>query len=300
MHDAEDECRGVVKTVVTGATGFVGLPLVAKLRERGDEVVALVRDVARAKQRLRDVECVQADFRTPGSWAAVLEGADGVVHLAGEPISAVRLDANRKREVRDSRVETMRAIVTAMRQCKSKPRVLVTASGVDYYALAADHADTSVTEAAPAAANTFLGHLCQEWEHAACDAESLGVRVVCMRAGLVVGQGSKVLKLRRVGSGRQWVSWIHLDDLVAAYAAALTDERYRGPINVVAGSVRNVDFARLLGKTMPVPAFIVKLALGEVAMYRLGGRNVVPAKLRELGFAWTRTTLASAIAQSKG
>ena len=137
-----------------------------------------------------------------------------------------------------------------------------------------------------------------------------GLRVVCMRTGVVLGSGGALAKMTtpfklfaggRLGSGRQWLPWIHLDDVVGAYIAALDDERYTGPINLVTDSVRNTDFSRALGKALgrpswlPVPAFALKLAVGEMSEYLLHGRRVVPARLRALGYAWQRPTLESAL-----
>lgn len=304
-----------MKVVVTGATGFIGQPLVARLRERGDDVTALVRDVGRARERLGDVRAVQAELETPGPWCDELAGAEAIVHLAGEPIVDKRWDARVKQQIRDSRVESTRTIVEAIGKASSRPRVLVTASGADYYAFAdREHGfdDDEVTEDDPAA-DTFLGRLCRDWEAEALAAQPLGVRVVCMRTGLVLGKhGGMLARARRpfdlfaggkLGSGRQWMSWIHLDDVVAGYVAAISDERYRGPINLVTDSTRNADFARALGKALgkpswlPVPAFAIKAAVGsELAEYVLEGRRVVPAKLRALGFTWRYPTLEEALA----
>jgi uncharacterized protein (TIGR01777 family) len=304
-----------MKVVVTGATGFIGQPLVARLRGRGDDVTALVRDVGRARERLGDVRAVQAELETPGPWCDELAGAEAIVHLAGEPIADKRWDARVKQQIRDSRVESTRTIVEAIGKASSRPRVLVTASGADYYAFAdREHGfdDDEVTEDDPAA-DTFLGRLCRDWEAEALAAQPLGVRVVCMRTGLVLGKhGGMLARARRpfdlfaggkLGSGRQWMSWIHLDDVVAGYVAAISDERYRGPINLVTDSTRNADFARALGKALgkpswlPVPAFAIKAAVGsELAEYVLEGRRVVPAKLRALGFTWRYPTLEEALA----
>jgi uncharacterized protein len=324
-----------MKIVITGATGLIGTPHVAALRIAGHDVIALVRNVERAKQHLRgddelaktlqprapgakqfgNLHLVLADIETPGLWCDRLEGVDAIVHLAGEPIAAKRWDARQKQLIRDSRVESTRTIVEAIGKTTTKPKALVTASGVDYYAFASnqhDFDDDEVTETDPPA-DTFLGRLCRDWEHEAQAAEAHGVRVACMRTGLVLGkQGGALAKLRRpfelfaggkMGSGRQWMSWIHLDDVVAAYIAAATDERYRGPINMVTDSTRNAEFAKALGHSLgkptwlPVPAFAIKAAVGsEFAESILEGRRVVPAKLRQLGFTWKYPTLEGALA----
>lgn len=305
-----------MKIVITGATGFVGTALVSALRTRGDRVTALSRDGGHARAVLGDIATVSADLQTPGPWCDELSGVDAVVHLAGEALAAKRWDARQKQRLRDSRVESTRTIVEAIAAlpAAARPRALITASGADYYPFAPDTQfdDDDVTEADPPG-ESFLARLCASWETEAQRATALGLRVVCMRSGMVLGPGGALAQLLpvfrrfaggRMGSGRQWMSWIHRDDAVAGYLAALGDERYIGPLNLVASSVRNADFARALGKAvsrpawLPAPAFALRAALGEFADYVLGGRRVVPARLRALGFAWTQPTLEAALASS--
>ncbi len=277
------------RIVVTGATGFIGKPLCEHLRARGDEVIALSRGTG-------------ADLELQGPWMDKLDGADGVVHLAGEPLDAHRWDARVKQLIRDSRVEGTRNLVLAIERARSRPRVLVSASGVDYYPPATgprDFDDDEVTESDPPG-DSFLSRVCRDWEAEARAADKLGVRVVTMRTGLVLAKsGGALAKMKgpigRFGNGAQWMSWVHLDDVIAAYATALVDERWRGPINLVTGSVRNAEFARAKGGWLRVPAFAARLAAGEIADGLLEGRRVVPAKLRELGFVYQRPTLADAL-----
>lgn len=306
-----------MKIVVTGGTGFIGVPLVRALTERGDHVTALVRDPARAAAKLpASTTLVAANLEDAGPWTDALAGADAVAHLAGEPIAAKRWDARQKQIIRDSRVESTRTIVEAIGKLPAdrRPKTLVSASGADYYPFShgpGDFDDDAVTEADPPA-DTFLGRLCRDWEKEARAAEAHGLRVVCLRTGLVLGpHGGALEKMTtpfklfaggKMGDGRQFVSWISLDDAVATYVAALTEERYRGPINMVTASTRNADFARTLGSVMhkpswlPVPAFALKVAVGaELAESLLEGRNVVPAKLRELGFSFKHPTLEQAL-----
>ncbi|HWO25709.1 MAG TPA: TIGR01777 family oxidoreductase [Kofleriaceae bacterium] len=310
-----------MKVVVTGATGFIGQKLVPLLVARGDEVVVLSRDAAQARAKLgAGVTAVTADLQTKGPWTDALAGAGAVVHLAGESVAARRWDARQKQVIRDSRVETTRALVEAIaaRPAGERPAALICSSGTDYYPFA-DPAlgdDEDVTEKDPPG-ESFLARVCRDWEAEARAAEPLGVRVVLMRTGLVLGGGGGLTKMTTpfklfaggpIGSGRQWVSWMHRDDAAAAYVAAVHDERYRGPINLVTDSIRGKAFARLLGAALhrpswlPVPAFAVKLAAGELAEYILHGRRVVPGKLRELGFTWKypdpEAALAAALAES--
>lgn len=305
-----------MKIVLTGATGFIGVPLVDALRARGDDVTALVRSAARARSALGEVRTIEADLQSAGRWTEALAGADAVVHLAGEPVAARRWDARQKQALRDSRVETTRTVVEAIAALPPdrRPRVLISSSGTDYYPFAPDTEfdDDEYTEADPAG-DSFLARLCRDWEAEAAHAEGLGLRVVRMRTGVVLGPGGAVAKMAtpfklfaggKIGDGRQWLPWIHRRDAVRAYAAALSDHRYAGPINLVTGSVRNADFARALGAALgrpswlPVPGFALRAAVGEFAEYLLHGRNVVPRRLHELQFAWEHTTLAGALAAS--
>lgn len=305
-----------MRVVVTGATGFVGAPLVAALAKRGDAVIALVRDAARAKERLGDAaDVVAAELETPGAWQQRLAGADAIVNLAGEPIAAKRWDARQKQVIRDSRVESTRVLVEAIAALAegARPRVLVTASGIDYYPAAAPGYDDEdeVTEADPPA-DTFLGRVCRDWEREAAVAEPLGVRVARLRLGMVLAPGGGALARMtaafrkhaggKLGSGRQWVSWIHRDDVIGIVLAALGDAAYTGPLNAVAPeTIRNAQLAKALGLALakpswlPAPGFAIKLALGEFAEAVLTGRRAVPKRLSEIGYAWKHPTLAEAL-----
>lgn len=305
------------KLVVTGATGFIGSALVAALRGAGDEVIVLSRDAERARAVLGDVTAVAADLQSAGPWGAALAGAAAIVHLAGEPIAGRRWDARQKQRLRDSRVEATRTLVEviAALPAGSRPRALISASGIDYYPFAPDARDSEfdddeVTEAAEPG-DTFLARLCRDWEAEARAAQALGLRVACMRIGMVLGPGGALAKLTTpfrlfvggpIGSGRQWVPWIHRDDAVRALVAAAADERYTGPINLVTASVRNAELSRALGKALgrpswlPVPGFALRAALGELADYALHGRRVVPRRLQELGFTWSHPDLVIALA----
>jgi uncharacterized protein len=303
-----------MKIVITGATGFIGSALVGALRARGDEITALSRDAARARGVLGDVAVVTADLQAPGPWIAALAGADAVVHLAGESIAGRRWDARQKQRLRDSRVEATRTLVEAIAglPAASRPRALISASGADYYPFAPDTEldDDEVTERDPPG-DTFLARLCRDWEAEARGAERAGLRVVCMRTGLVLGPGGALAKLTtafklfvggRLGSGHQWVSWVHRDDAAGAYLAAISDDRYAGPINLVTDSVRNAELSRAIGEALgrpswlPVPGFALRAAVGELAEYLLRGRRVVPRRLRELELTWQHPSLAAALA----
>jgi hypothetical protein len=304
-----------MKVVVTGATGMVGQALVPVLTERGDEVVVLSRDAARATEILGPgVVTVDADLQAPGPWTHALAGADAVVHLAGESVAARRWDARQKQRIRDSRVETTRTLVEAMAALprERRPAAIICSSGTDYYPFAdpAVGDEDEVTEADPPG-DSFLARVCRDWEAEALAARDHGTRVATLRTGLVLGpRGGALARMvtpfklfagGRVGGGAQWMPWIHLADAAAGYAAALHDDRYRGPINLVTDSVRNRDFSRELGAALgrpswlPVPALAVRAAVGELAEYVLHGRRVVPAQLRSHGFSWRYPELGAAL-----
>jgi uncharacterized protein (TIGR01777 family) len=309
-----------VKVVVTGATGYVGRPLVEALLASGAAVTALTRSAARATPLLPGATVVEGDLQEPGPWTAALAGATAVVHLAGELIAGKRWDARQKQAIRDSRVETTARLVDAIGALavSDRPRALVCASGIDYYGFALRDRSSSFTAEDDDVVETdppgdgFLSRVCRDWEAEAQRAEPLGLRVVRMRTGLVLGPGSAALTKMtplfklflggRIGSGEQWFTWVHLDDVIGAYRAALTDERYTGPINLVApDAIRQKTFAKALGKALrrpaviPTPAFAARLALGEMAEYVLEGRKVIPRALEKLGFSFTRPTLADAL-----
>ncbi len=309
-----------MKIVITGGTGFVGAPIVSALLARGDRVIVLSRNAERARASLASssgsLEVVAANLEEAGEWQTSL-ACDAVLHLAGESIGGKKWDARQKQILRDSRVESTRHIVEGIAALppEQRPKTLVTSSGIDYYGFAStrgdDFDDDPVTEKDPVG-TSFLARLCRDWEAEAHNAEALGVRVASMRCAVVLGPpGGALDKMTtpfkffvggRIGNGYQFFSWIHRDDAVAGYIAALDDARYTGGINLVAASTRNRDFSKALGKALgkpswlPVPAFAVKIAAGEFAEYVLNGRNAVPAKLRELGFTFTRPTLESALA----
>jgi uncharacterized protein len=290
-----------VKVFVTGATGFIGRPLVAALVADGHQVVGLARGGA----DLGGAERVAGDVREAGPWQERAAACDAVVHLAGASIGGRRWSAAWKDEIRRSRVEGTARVVDA------KPRVLLCAGGADYYAF--DEGDRPYAEDAPCG-DSFLAEVCAAWEAAAHAAEANESRVACLRTGVVLGRGGALARMTTpfklffggpVGSGRQWFSWVHLDDVVGAYRFALAHEAVRGPINLVGPeAVRQKDFARALGKALrrpswaPVPGPVLRLAVGELADYLLHGRRVVPAVLERLGYAFHHATLGSALASS--
>jgi len=290
-----------VQVVVTGGTGFVGRALVAALGAAGHAAVGVTRDPARAAG-----EAVGWESLGPAVGAA-----DAVVHLAGAPLAAGRWTPERKARIRASRVDTTRAIVDALAQAEPRPAVLVSASAVGWYG---PRGDEPLDETASAGSG-FLAEVCRAWEAEAERAEALGVRVVRLRLGVVLGRDGGALARMvpafrafvggPIGSGRQWMSWIHRDDVIGLVLAALGDPRWRGAVNATAPSpVRNADFASALGATLArpsvvrTPAFVLRLALGEMADVLLTGQRVVPGVATALGFHWRYPDLRGALRAS--
>jgi hypothetical protein len=297
-----------MRALVTGATGFVGRALIPRLQRDGHAVVAWVRSPARARGLLgADVELVHADT-APDRLVAAIEGSDAVVNLAGEPLMGRRWTTARRAVLEKSRINITEQLVQAMAEAKTRPRVFVSGSAVGYYG---DRADERLSEAS-SGGDDFLARLCRRWEHAAQDAERLGVRVVQLRTGVVLGRAGGALAQMLlpfqlgvggpVGSGTQYLPWIHLHDLVKIIAVALVDGRYRGPVNGVAPEqATSRTFAHALGRALhrpamlPVPALALKAIVGEAATVLLASQRVEPRALEQLEFAFDFPTLDSAL-----
>jgi len=296
--------------LVTGATGLVGSRIVAALLARDTPVRVFTRDPEAATRRLGPrVSAIGWNGVTPPP--AAVDGCDGVLHLAGEPVFGGLPTAARRRRIHDSRVDSTRALVHAIGDlpAPNRPRSFVCASAVGFYG---DRGDELLEEGA-AVGDGFMAELCRDWEAAAASAEGYGVRAAQLRIGIALArEGGALPQLAlpfrfgaggRVGSGRQWVPWIHIDDLVALFLAVLDDEDLRGPVNAVAPEpVRNAELTRVLGRVLrrptllPVPGFALRTALGELAGELLGSRRVVPARARTHGFTFAHPDLEAALA----
>lgn len=292
--------------LVTGGTGFIGRALCAELLRGGHSLQVLSRQPDSVAMRLSlpgvsaiaDLASLPADTRI-----------DAVINLAGEPIADARWTASRRRLLEQSRIGVTRAIDALLSRLAVPPAVMISGSAIGYYG---DCGEREVDEDAPAGRD-YAAQLCADWEQAAAPVAARGTRVCLLRTGVVLhpdgGALARMLPVfrlglgGRIGDGRQWMSWIHRDDVVALVLQALQDERYRGPCNATAPHpVRNGEFTRALAAAvrrpavMPVPALALKLALGEASSLLLGSQRVLPGKAMACGFSFRYPTLASALA----
>jgi uncharacterized protein len=333
-----------MRVAVTGATGTIGRALVGALRERGDDVTALSRNAERARRVLggraeggstpaagaegegarvgqgegaRGADVDVLDWPDPKAAPpplAALRNRDGVVHLLGEQI-AQRWSEEAKREIRDSRIVSTRNLVSGIAELPEaeRPKVLISQSGAGWYG---HRGDERLDESAPAG-DDFLAQLSSDWEAEARRAEELGVRVVVNRTGMVLsahgGALEKMLPFFKAGiggpvaGGRQYVPWVHLDDLVGAILFELDSEAASGPINVTAPEpATNREFSKALGRVLrrpafaPVPALAVKALYGEMADIVITGQRAIPARLTELGYSFRQSELETALRDATG
>ena len=298
-----------MKIILTGGTGFVGKALIPHLVEAGHRVVLLTRHSGKMTwMNKRFVTEAHWDGKHLGDWAKEIDGADAVINLAGESIAAKRWAVAHKKHILDSRVNATKAIVDAIRQANQKPSVLINASAVGFYG---NVENGDVTESSPKGTG-FLSDTCDAWEKEARAAESLGVRVVILRLGVVLGEGGGALSKMippfkmfiggPLGSGRQWFPWVHREDVAGVINFSLTHLKLSGPVNVtVPDPVNMKQFCTELGKAMhrpswaPVPAFVLKLMLGEMSEMLLTGQKAVPKKLGECGYLFHYSSLEEAL-----
>jgi len=283
-----------MKIVVSGGTGFIGTPLVSRLRERGDEVVVLSRDPKHG---------VEWHPPSPGPWVSHVREADAVVNLAGASIAGGRWTESRKAQLTSSRLIPLRALIDA------KPRVLIEASAVGYYGYISDETFDESGARGPG----FLAELVDQWESAAREADSFA-RVVLLRFGVVLDKSGGALKQMLppfyfgaggpIGNGKQWMSWVDRDDVIRAIEWAIDTGSARGIYNVTAPTpVRNREFSRALGRAvhrpaiLPVPAFALRLLFGRGLADEalIGGQRAVPSRLQREGFTFRYPTLEASL-----
>jgi uncharacterized protein (TIGR01777 family) len=302
-----------MRVFVTGGTGLVGSRLVRRLRDRNDQVVVLSRRPAAARERCEGCKVVEGDPLSAGPWMNEPDGCDAVVHLAGENIFGRRWSADFKAALHDSRVKSTENVVRAIARSPHAPggalKTLVNASAIGYYG---PHGDEELSEDSPPG-DDALARICVAWEEAAHRVEATGARLVIVRVGVVLDREGGALKQMLppfkwfvggpVGSGRQYVSWIHHADLVGLILLALDSPEVRGPLNGTAPNpVTNKEFSRALGRALHRPSFLrtpkfmLRAMLGEVASVVTTGQRVVPKKALGLGYQFRFPGIDQALA----
>jgi len=293
-----------MRTLVTGATGLFGKRLLSRLKEP----VVLSRDPARARERLKVALAYPWLPEAGPPPAAAFEGVDVVISLAGEPIAEGRWTPEKKRRIRESRIIGTRNLVAGLAGLATPPRVLVSASAVGYYG---DRGDEELDESSGPGTG-FLAEVCAAWEKEAMAAEQLGMRVACIRTGIVLapdgGALRKMLPLfrwglgGRLGSGRQWMPWIHIDDVIGIILHAAGNERVRGPINACGPHpVTNAEFTRELGRALgrptclPAPAFMLRMVFGEMSSVLVCSQKVRPTVALSTNYTFAHTDLPTAL-----
>lgn len=295
-----------MKILIAGSTGLIGSALVPSLKQSGHEVVRLVRSDTCLIER-----CLQWEPSTGQIDSERLEGFDAVVSLGGVNLAEQRWTKNYKQQIIDSRIKPTQLLAETIAQLKRQPKVWLSASAIGIYGI---EPVAPVDESSPPA-NDFLARLCVDWERACQPALDAGVRIVNMRTGAVLspkgGALAKMLPLFKIGlggklgSGKQIMSWISIDDMVAAITHLLKNDTFDGPVNLVSPSpVTNITFTQLLAKQVrrpaliPVPGFMLKLGLGEMVTYLLlSSADITPQKLLDSGFKFKQPKLALCLAQ---
>jgi uncharacterized protein (TIGR01777 family) len=292
-----------MKILISGSHGLVGTALIKSLEPEGHEIYRLVRHYPDSDSQ------IEWNPERYSIALSLIEGFDAVVHLAGESIAEGRWTEEKKKRIRESRVKGTRLLSDALGNLTNRPKTLISASAVGYYG---DRDDELLTEESKPGSD-FLSEVCVEWESATEGARQQGIRTVNCRFGIILDKDGGALKKMlppfrmgiggRIGSGKQWMSWIALADVVSGLKFALTNEQLAGPVNFVAPNpVRNSEFTKTLGKSLsrptlfPIPAFGVRLAFGEMAdALLLSSQRVEPVRLKNAGFTFQLPDLGSAL-----
>ena len=299
-----------MKILVTGGTGFIGNSLVSALRKDGHDVTVLSRNPENGSVEGVKYEKWSAGSSDLDSWKMHVEGSDAVIHLTGEPIAEGKWTPEKKEAIVRSRSESTAAVVKAIELSENRPAVLVSSSAVGYYG---PRGDEKITEN-DSPGTDFMSNVCVKWEDEAKKAADLGVRVALVRTGIVLGKGGGALEklvkpFRRgiggkLGTGLQWMPWIHMDDLVGIIVFLIENGQAEGPFNATAPDpVRNEEFTEVLGDVLgkkprlSIPAFAVRLTAGkELAdLALLSGQRAIPEKAVKLGYNFRYTNLKDAL-----
>ncbi len=296
-----------MRIIISGGTGLIGSALAGNMARDGYEVILLSRKEQPVEGLAPGILLQKWDGRSAQGWGKFADGADAIVNLAGENLSAGRWTTRRKRMILESRVNAGAAIVEAIQQANDKPRMLIQSSAVGYYG----PSETELFSEDDPPAKDFLAGVCQAWEASTQPIEDLGVRRVVVRTGVVLS--SKAGALPRMllpfkfyaggplGSGQQWLSWVHVEDEVRALRFLIDTSQARGVFNISAKPATNRQFAQTIGKVMhrpaffPVPSFIIRLAFGEMSTVVLDGQRVSAKRLSDLGFQFRFSEVEAAL-----
>jgi len=298
-----------MRIIITGGTGLIGKALCPLLLADGHLITVLSRTPDAARDMPRGVRIEEWDGKSPTGWGHLVNGADAIINLAGAGIADRPWTAQRKQVIRESRIHAGLAIQKAIQQATQKPKVLIQSSAVGYYGV--DHDDQMITEAA-APGKDFLAKVCFDWEMSTTPVTKMGIRRPVIRTGVVLSKAGGALPKMLlpfkffaggpIGSGKQWLPWIHITDQARAIKFLLDHPSADGPFNLAAPNpVTNKQFGDILGATMRRPAFMptpgiaMKAIFGEMSTVLLDGQRAVPQRLEELGFAFTFPTLREAL-----
>lgn len=301
-----------MKAIITGGTGQIGQALAESLAADHHEVIVLSRDPqsAKAKDLPTGVRVEKWDGRSGAGWAHLAEGADAIVNLAGANLASSKWSPERKRLILESRLQAGQAVVDAVSQTTQKPSVVIQSSAVGFYG---PYTTEQVTEGLPSGQD-FLADVCAQWEASTVAVEQMGVRRAVIRTGVVLDTGAGALQFMKapfslftggpIGDGKQPFPWIHPQDEVRAIRFLIEHPEASGPFNLAApGVLTNAEFSAVLGKVMgrpsylTVPAFAMKLLVGELSFVLLTGQRAVPARLQELGFEFAYPQAEGALRQ---
>ncbi len=294
--------------ILAGGTGLIGKELLNQLIEKKHTVTLLKRNSKDISSPSPFMRVEIWDGKNLGNWVTAFDDADAVINLSGEPIAAKRWTSSQKEKILSSRIDSTRAIVSAIKESKKKPTVLVNASAVGYYGNVESGDVTELHEKGKG----FLADVCARWEDEALQAEQLGVRVALLRTGIVLHkEGGALQKMLppfkyfvggKLGNGNQWFPWIHFDDEIQIILFAMEHNTITGAVNLASPNpITNKDFSSALGKTIhrpsifPVPAYILKMMLGEMSEMLLGGQKVIPEKLLRAGYKFSYPNLTAAL-----
>ena len=296
-----------MKVIILGGAGLIGRALAEDLARGGHEVIALTRRQQPPERSLKGIRFEQWDGKSAQGWGHLANNADAIVNLAGENLSAGRWTPERKQRIIDSRVNAGAAVVQAIQQASTKPKMLLQISGIGAYGVSESE---TFNETSPYG-NDFLAGVTRQWEDSTNAVEALGVRRVVARTGVVLSNAGgafprmllpfKLFIGGPLGSGRQWLSWLHVDDQVRALRLLIENQQARGVYNLSAEPVTNRQFSQALGKVMrrpaffPVPAFAIRLLFGEMGTLVLDGQRATAQRLADLGFEFRFPDIETAL-----